>query len=170
MNVPAGITMPKELPQATCILVHSFSFWPDILLGVTLRTASGGGLGNARYTDAPGYYFDLSAGKTFFEDRKVSLRPYVMLGFYVWQTNVEIWAQNDAFLYGVGVSLLNKKMEFSAKYGGYKGYIGNGDAPMVLRANAIFKLPKTHFKLSFQQGLQDYEYSTLSLGTVFFFK
>ncbi len=151
-------------------ILRDYKSWPDILLGITLRTASGGNLGNARYTDAPGYYFDLSFGKTFFTDRKVSLRPYFMLGFYVWQTNRDDWRQNDAFLYGLGLLLFNKKFECNAKYGGYKGYIGNGDAPMVFRANAIYKFPKTHLKLSFQQGLQDFEYSTLSIGAVFYFK
>lgn len=151
-------------------LLRGHKHWPDILLGITLRTASGGNLGNARYTDAPGYYFDLSMGKTFFSDKKVSLRPYVLLGFYVWQTNRDDWRQNDAILYGLGLSLFNDKFECNAKYGGYKGYIDNGDAPMVIRANAIYKIPKTHFKLSFQQGLQDFEYSTVSLGAVFYFQ
>lgn len=151
-------------------IVKGHKTWPDLLLGITLRTASGGNLGGARYTDAPGYYFDLSAGKTFFSDKKVSLRPYAMLGFYVWQTNRDDWRQNDALLYGLGLSLFNQKFECNAKYGGYKGYIGNGDAPMVFRANVIYKLPKTHFKLAFQQGLQDFDYSTISLGAVFYFK
>lgn len=151
-------------------LVRDHKSWPDILLGITLRTATGGGLGNARFTDTPGYFFDVSFGKSFDVSPKLKLRPYVMLGFYVWQTNRDDYRQNDAFLYGVGLSLYNEKFECNAKYGGYKGYIGNGDAPMVFRANAIYKLPKTHLKLSFQQGLQDYEYSTVSFGAVFFFK
>jgi len=151
-------------------LVREHKHWPDLLLGITLRTASGGNVGNARYTDAPGYYFDLSAGKTFQAGQNLSLRPYVMFGFYAWQTNRDDYRQNDAFLYGVGLSLFNKHFKCNAKYGGYKGYIGNGDAPMVLRANAIYKLPKTHLKLSFQQGLQDFGYSTVSLGAVFYFR
>jgi len=151
-------------------LLRKHKHWPDLLLGITLRTASGGNVGNARYTDAPGYYFDISAGKTFFADSKLSLRPYLMFGFYAWQTNRDEYRQNDAFLYGLGLSLFNEKFECNAKYGGYKGYIGNGDAPMVLRANAIYKFPKTHLKLSFQQGLQDFDYSTFSLGAIFYFK
>jgi len=151
-------------------LTRNYKSWPDLLLGITLRTATGGGLGNARHTDAPGYFFDLSGGKSFKIGEKLSLRPYVMLGFYVYQTNRDDYRQNDAFLYGVGISLLNEKFEFNTKFGGYKGYIGNGDAPMVLRANAIYKFPKTHLRLSFQQGLHDFDYSTISLGAIFFFK
>jgi len=151
-------------------LLREHKHWPDLLLGITLRTASGGNVGNARYTDAPGYYFDLSAGKTFQAGQNLSLRPYVMFGFYAWQTNRDDYRQNDAFLYGVGLSFFNKHFECNTKYGGYKGYIGNGDAPMVLRAHAIYKFPKTHLKLSFQQGLQDIGYSTVSLGAVFYFR
>jgi len=151
-------------------IIRGHKSWPDILLGITLRTASGGNVGNARYTDAPGYYFDLSFGKTFKTRDKFSIRPFVMLGFYAWQTNRDDYRQNDALLYGLGASLLNEKFEFNAKYGGYKGYIGNGDSPMVLRANAIYKFPNTHLKLSFQQGLRDFEYTSFSFGAVFYFK
>ena len=151
-------------------ILRDHKSWPDILLGITLRTASGGNLGNARFTDAPGYYFDLSAGKTFKTGNKLSLRPFLMLGFYAWQTNQDDYRQNDALLYGIGFSVFNNNFECNAKYGGYKGYIGNGDSPMILRANAIYKFPKTHLKLSFQQGLQNFNYTTFSLGSIFYFR
>ncbi|MEN8225996.1 MAG: hypothetical protein ABFS05_11630 [Bacteroidota bacterium] len=143
--------------------------WPDLMLGITLRTASGDVLGDARFTDAPGYYFDLSAGKSFQLSPKFKVRPHVMMGFYVWQTNHDAWRQNDAFLYGAGVSVYSKKTEFSAKWGGYNGYIGNGDEPMVLRANAVYKLSKLHLKLAFQQGLNDFNYTSVRIGSVFLF-
>jgi hypothetical protein len=159
-----------DLYIATLIqLLRGHKKWPDILLGITLRTATGGGLGDARYTDTPGYFFDLSAGKTFAVSPNLNLRPYVMLGFYVWQTNRDDYRQDDAFLYGLGLSLYNETFECNVKYGGYKGYIGNGDAPMVLRANAIYKFPKMHLKLSFQQGLQDFDYSSFSFATIIYF-
>lgn len=143
--------------------------WPDLVLGFTLRTASGNMLGDARYTDAPGYYFDLSAGKSFKLSSKFLIRPYAMLGFYVWQTNRDDYHQNDAFLYGLGLSAYSSRYEFNAKWGGYKGYIGNGDAPVVIRANAIYKLKKIHLKLGFQQGLNDFEYTSFRLGSIFYF-
>lgn len=150
-------------------LLRDHKQWPDLMLGITLRTASGNSLGDARFTDAPGYYFDLSAGKSYAIGSTFFIRPYGMVGFYVWQTNDDLHFQNDAILYGLGASLYNKTVEFNFKYGGYKGYLNNGDAPMVFRANANYKWPKTHLKLSFQQGLQDFKYSTISLGAVFFF-
>jgi len=151
-------------------LLYDKGSWPDLMLGITLRTASGNVLGDARFTDAPGYYFDLSAGKSYKLSSKFKIRPFVMLGFYVWQTNEDAWRQNDAFLYGLGLSAYSNTYEFNAKWGGYKGYIGNGDAPMVLRANAIYKFKKVHLKLAFQQGLNDFEYTSLRIGSVFYFK
>lgn len=139
---------------------------PDILLGISLRTASGINLGNARYTDAPGYYFDLSAGKSYRLSPAFKIRPYAMLGFYVWQTNREDLRQNDAFLYGIGLSAYSDRWEFNAKWGGYNGYIGNGDAPMVLRAHILYRINKVQLKLGFQQGLNDFEYTSFRLGTV----
>lgn len=150
-------------------LLRDRKSWPDIMLGITLRTASGGNLGNARYTDAPGYYFDLSAGKNFPLSRNFQFRPYAMLGFYVYQTNRDDWRQNDAFLYGMGLSAISPQWEFSAKWGGYKGYFNDGDAPAVIRASALFKFNKLQLSLSFQQGLNDFEYSSVRIGSVLLF-
>ena len=147
-------------------LLRDHRRWPDLLLGISLRTASGGNLGNARFTDAPGYFFDLSMGKSFELQGNLNIRPYLMAGFYVWQTNRDDYRQNDAFLYGLGLSLTGNNMSFNTALGGYKGYIGNGDAPMVFRAHATRKFGNTHLKISFQQGLQDFRYSTAGLGVV----
>lgn len=147
-------------------LLRNKEHWPDLLLGFSFRAPSGGGLGNARYTDAPGYHFDISGGKSFALGEKLQFRPYLMLGFYVWQTNLEINPQNDAFLYGAGLSLFGEGFECHARWGGYKGYLNNGDAPMVLRARASYSFSNTDLRLSFQQGLHDFEYSTVSLGVV----
>ncbi len=144
--------------------------WPDILLGLTFRVPSGGNLSNARYTDAPGYFFDLSLGKSFKIGQKLSIRPFFMGGFYVWHTNDENLRQNDAFLYGTGVSLYNARFEWNVKYGGYKGYIGNGDSPMVIRMNGLYKFKNIHLKLGYQQGLQDFNYSTIRVGAIFYFR
>lgn len=150
-------------------LLRDHGKWPDLLLGISLRTASGGNLGNARFTDAPGYYFDLSMGKSFNLSTHFKIRPYAMIGFYVWQTNRDDWRQNDSFLYGLGLSAYSDKWEFSTKWGGYKGYIGNGDAPSVIRANMLYRISKMQLKFAFQQGLTDFEYSSIRLGTVFSF-
>ncbi len=39
--------------------------WPDMAVSINLKTASGTNLEAARYTETPGYFFDLSMGKNY---------------------------------------------------------------------------------------------------------
>ena len=138
---------------------------PDLALSINTRTASGNGEEEARYTDAPGYFFDLSAGKTFVLQNS-SIRAYSLLGFYVWQTNIDNNPQDDAFLYGAGFDYTKAKFKYSASVNGYIGYVGNGDKPMVARTSLIYKPKKLAYKLAYQQGLHDYNYKTVLLGLI----
>src|SRR6478735_1334132 len=74
-------------------------YLPDIALAFTLKTASGNHLLNARFTDAPAYFFDLSFGKEFRFKRSAliqSARIYGSGGLYIWQTNSDNYPQDDA--------------------------------------------------------------------------
>ncbi|MBX2815030.1 MAG: hypothetical protein KTR24_03500, partial [Saprospiraceae bacterium] len=51
-------------------LVEHHERLPDIVLSVNFRTASGSNLEAARFSDAPGYHFDLSLGKDFVINRQ----------------------------------------------------------------------------------------------------
>jgi hypothetical protein len=85
---------------------------PDMVLGINFKTASGANLDAARFTNTPGYFFDLSASKeiTFNGKRISSIRPHALAGFYVYQTYLENNYQNDAFMYGLGIDLNSKKV------------------------------------------------------------
>lgn len=140
---------------------------PDVLFSINLKTASGTNLRNARNTDAPGYYFDISFGKDFTlsgENFKW-IRPYAMLGFYCYQTNWYKYPQNDAFLYGSGLEYGFKKFKITTEIGGYIGYFDLDDKPMVFRTeiksitNAI-----TDYKLFFQTGLNDFPYTSFGIS------
>jgi len=84
--------------------------FPDIMLSINLKTSSGTNLGNARNTDAPGYYFDLSLGKNIASNRAnlKYWRPYFMGGFFSYQINRDDYVQNDAILYATGFLLEGK--------------------------------------------------------------
>lgn len=152
-------------------LVKDRGKWPDILFSANFKTASGGRLHDARYTDSPGYSFDLSIGKSFKNKKKehFSWRPYLLVGFYSWQTHRNDYMQNDALLYGGGVDLNIKRLLIANQIGGYSGYIGNGDQPLVYRLKLVIERNKFNYKFVFQQGLHDFEYSSFRISAAFKF-
>ncbi|WP_177229150.1 hypothetical protein [Pustulibacterium marinum] len=147
-------------------LLRDHWWLPDLVLTINLKTASGSKLKMARYTDAPGYFFDVSAGKTFEIENSFikSFRPYGMLGFYAYQTYETTFKQNDSFLYGIGFHTTFSKFDINNAYGGYNGYIGNGDQPKVYRfiASTTFE-NRLNFEFRFQKGFKDFEYDTFRI-------
>ena len=73
--------------------------WMDIVVSANLKTASGGRLCDARYTDAASYWFDANLGRTLWKRKDVnaSIRVQALAGFYCWMTNDVVNRQNDAF-------------------------------------------------------------------------
>lgn len=141
---------------------------PDVLVTVNFKTASGTGFEAARYTDSPGYFLDLSAGKEIKIKENFFITPYAMSGFYAWQTNTTGYRQNDAFLYGAGCDLRFKNLIIKNAAGGYIGYINNGDRPVVYRFTLKSVSEKTtNFYIMFQQGINDFSYSSLRAGCIY---
>lgn len=137
----------------------------DALLRIGYRFPSSSMLGAARFTDAPGYFFDLSAGKPLGPNWRLS----GMLGFYVWQTNRDDRLQNDAFLFGAGLSHTTPGWEWTASFRGYWGYMGSGDDPMAASLSLQRRAPgRFAWRLGVQQGLLDLRYSTLFVGAIFY--
>lgn len=140
--------------------------WPDLLLSINLKTASGSKLEDARYTDAPGYWFDLSGGKDLplKNHQGWYFRPFASTGFYVYQTNSTVYFQNDAYMFGAGLDLKNDKWRFSAQYAQYSGYFREYDLPKVVR----LEIERTHKRLTyyfrFQEGNQSYNFTSLRAG------
>ncbi len=137
---------------------------PDIL---DIKTASGSKSESARFTDTPGYIFDLSAGKDLAVTSKLltSIRPLAMAGIYVYQTNRTIFRQNDPFLYGLGVDLNFNKLKFTTAYGGHHGYIENGDRSNVWRSTIRTQFSSTiKYKLRFGKGFDSNFYDAIRLG------
>lgn len=151
-------------------LWQDHNWLPDVLLGINLKTASGGDLRNARYNDAAGYYFDVSAGRSFFLDRKGEgyLRPHLMAGFYVWQIYTYDQQQNDAPLYGVGLDAGWRTWVFHTALAGYSGYIERGDQPLVARCRLRKRWGALGIEAYFQWGLHDFPYTTLRGGLTWY--
>ena len=129
--------------------------------------------GMARFTDAPGYYFDLSAGRDLsFGTKKI--RFMAMLGFYVWQTNSDTRVQNDAFLFGLGGRYPFGSFILESHVRGYVGYLNHGDHPIVWKTQLSRDLGRSHplgkpigLEFSYQLGLHDFQYHSFELGVVY---
>jgi hypothetical protein len=147
-------------------LVRNKEHLPDIMFRAALRTASGTNLGNARFTDAAGYFFDISAGKNY-SFKKNILRPYILCGFYSYQTYDLNHSQNDCLLYGIGADIHFRKIILSQSLAGYSGYLNIGDKPMVYRLSLRFINKMFDWKFSYQAGLNDYEYQKFRVSLIF---
>ncbi len=158
--------------------------FPDLVFRFVLRTASGGKLSDARYTDAPGYFFDFSFGKNIPLGQKKEnyLRGYGMLGFYSWQTSLILYRQDDAFLYGAGADFHLGNNLLTCSVAGYMGYLGSSkqvivnplqpvdfnDRPVVVRFAYAHEWEKWKLELQFQNGLHNFDYRSLRLSAFCF--
>ena len=106
----------------------------ELMLRLGYRFPTGSVTGAARYTDSPGYYFDLTAGKPLSPGGPLKLLG--LLGFYVWQTNQDLHFQDDAFLFGAGLEYNQNNWRIDFNSVGYLGYMSNGDKPIVVRIGA----------------------------------
>lgn len=144
---------------------------PDLTLRYGLRTASGSNINNARHTDSPGYYMDASVGKDVFTSEGQALRFYALAGFYCWQQPDSSKMQNDAFMYGAGISYTNDDWLLKWDIGGYGGYKNDGDSPMLMRFT--FDVPlkeKLKMRLLYENGLSDFPYKGYHFRLVYSFE
>ena len=146
-------------------LLRNKESWPDLAFRAVFRLASGTNLRNARYTDGPGYFFDVSAGRNYTINKSI-LRMYAMSGFYAYQTFDLQHLQNDCFLYGLGTDVVFTSWIISQSISGYSGYLDIGDKPIVYRASLQLKRKYFDWKLSYQWGVHDYDYQRFRLGVI----
>ncbi len=142
--------------------------FPDVLLRYSLKTASGTHLRDARYTDAPGYYIDLSLGKSSFPIKGIikELRCFADVGLYTYQTHDLEHLQNDCLFYGLGMTLNSKLFSLTNQLAGYSGYINNGDSPLVFRSELRWLRKNFDWSFSYQQGLHDYDYHRYRISCI----
>jgi len=142
---------------------------PDILLRVVLKTAMGNTFKQARYYDAPGYFFDASIGKSFYMKGFVKeFRFVATVGFLCWQT--DNGRQNDAVQFG-GMGILDTKaFRFTAQVAGYTGWERDGDTPVVVKGTLDVPIGNFAPFATFEYGLHDYPFSHLRVGLKYRFQ
>lgn len=137
----------------------------QLALRIGYRFPSGSGFGAARYTDGPGYYFDLSAGKNI---GHTPLKWISMLGFYTWQIESAEHNQDDAFLFGTGLEWNKRSLKLQAYVAGYLGYLEkSGDKPVVARMHAEQRWNRWSLLLGLQKGLHDFDFTSVEAGAKF---
>lgn len=150
-------------------LVRNRAF-PNTLFRFATKTASGNQLEGARYTDSPGYFFDISLSKTFDQKQSGRLRPFGMLGFYSWQTNDELNLQNDALLYAAGMDYLRNDWLISSSWSGYSGYKNERDKPMQMNFEVRKDFSDIAMRIQYQHGLRHWDYQTIRVSFVWKFQ
>ena len=149
---------------------------PDLVLRAALKTASGFESFHARYYDSPGYFFDISVGKSVAvgqsEKWKHRLRAALTTGFLCWQT--DLGRQNDATQFGVMGKWENTFFSLSVNLAGYSGWEHNNqngelahDRPTVLRSDLICHFGQLDAVAVYQYGLRDSPYHLLRLGVAY---
>jgi len=136
----------------------------QLAMRLGFRMPSGRHLGSARYADVPGYWIDLGCGLPF---KNTGWKWLGMAGFFVWQTNVDNFRQDDAFLFGTGLEWNHKGLRLQAYAAGYSGYKNNGDRPTLVRFNLEKRKNRKTYIFRLQQGLHDFEYFTTEAGARF---
>ncbi len=95
-----------------------------------MKTATGKGLDSLRFTNAPGYVFDLLAGKDLLAARRVAFRAIAKVGFVAWQ--VGQGRQDDALDFGATLrASLASGVSLAADFRGYAGW-REDDEPVVI--------------------------------------
>lgn len=146
-------------------LLNRWRKYIQLAMRVGYRFPSGSAFGAARFTDAPGYYFDLSFGKPL----NPSLKWVGMLGFYAWQYEKFTIGQNDAFLFGTGLELNKNGWQAETGIAGYMGYMNEGDKPIVFRIGAEKNIRRAGLLFRFQQGLHDFKFTSIECGAKYRF-
>lgn len=142
------------------LLLTEGQYRPSIVLRSVLRTATeDASFASARSYDAPGYYFDIAAGKDF-----GPFRISVSTGFLCWQT--DNGRQNDAIMFGAAASCRLPWAVLSAQYGGYWGWERDGDFPRTIRARIDVGpsqwLVRPFFQ--YQHGFHDWPFDQFRVG------
>jgi hypothetical protein len=158
-----------DLSVSTIITLVKNRKWPDMLLRASFRTTSGSKLSDARYTDAPGHYFDVSFGQNLLDDaeRNYTLRLFWSAGIYIWQISYTDNRQNDALLAGAGLAWTKGKHHISTETAGYFGYRNERDRPIVLRLMYQYQFDKLAIRAWYQRGLHDVYHHNLNFSLVY---
>ncbi len=161
-----GIAM-GDFYFSTLIQIIKNKKFPNTLLRMATKTASGNNLYAARYTDSPGYFFDLSFSKSHTAKSGFDIKPFGLIGFYSWQTNDELKLQNDALLYAAGCEINKSDWQASGSISGYSGYKKERDRPVQLNFELEKNLKANSVRLYYINSLKSWGYNTIRVSFIY---
>lgn len=140
---------------------------PDIALRAACKSASGGQYELARHYDSPGYFMDLSLGKSWFlgKQQGIELRMAGSAGFLCWQTDNS--RQNDAVMYGLQLLLKSEYVSLRTIWSGYVGWEKEGDRPMVIKGRLCGHVKQFEPYVEYQYGIKDYPFHQARVGLAY---
>lgn len=149
---------------------------PDIALRAACKSASGGQYELARHYDCPGYFFDLSLGKSWYigdeamrqkgdKARGVELRVAGSAGFLCWQT--DNGRQNDAVMYGLQMLVKSQYVSLRTTWSGYVGWENKGDRPMIIKGRLCGHAKGFEPYVEYQYGIKDYPFHMVRVGLAY---
>jgi len=132
---------------------------PDMAVYMGLRTASGTGLGAARNTDSPQYFFNYAI--RFGQEK---LKWYASSGFTAWQTYEDQHKQNDGLVYNLGAEYRpDNNWLIIPEVNGIVAYRKGGDRPMMVSTRITHQVRKWNFGLNLRTGIFDWPFTTIGL-------
>lgn len=144
------------------LLLREGRLRPSVAARMATLTACGDKYEVARHFDAPGYFFDLSVGKSLNLGRNVSLRASATAGFVCWQ--IDRGRQNDVWMIGGALSCETPLCTVSVEAAGCRGREKFEDAPSSLQARAAFHIGRFSPFVNYQHGLHDYPFDIFRAG------
>ncbi|MCC8143926.1 MAG: hypothetical protein LUD02_14790 [Tannerellaceae bacterium] len=170
VDLKSPVNYNGDVIVSTIFQVLQSDQWVDILVSANIKTASGGRLVDARFTDAASYWFDANFGRDLVNsihgDYNYYIRMQAVMGFYCWMTNDTVHRQNDALSYGIGFSGGYGNFALTTNLAGFKGYENNGDRPLILRNNLTYEIKKNIISFRYHHGMKDSLYDTYVLAYI----
>lgn len=163
---PNGYASGDLLVEFNALVISSKK--SQLLFNLGLKTASGSQFRNARYTDSPAYYFNLSYHRYISIHPEITIDFGTLMGLYVWQTYMINNRQNDAFLAAFSCKLNYKKISLVNDVRGFIGYLGNGDSPLLYSIKLSKIISRYELFIRKQFNLHDYPYKSIQLGLKYY--
>lgn len=140
---------------------------PDIALRAACKSASGGQYELARHYDCPGYFMDLSLGKSWLlgKNKGAELRVAGSAGFLCWQT--DNGRQNDAVMYGLQLLMKSEYISLRTTWSGYLGWEDMGDKPMIIKGRLCGHAKQFEPYVEYQYGIKDYPFHQIRVGLAY---